>query len=364
MVKECKKCKRKWYYPIKSCIFCQKELTETNPTKYHVKGITEVFIPSTNHKQVPYFDLLLEDEHGDLHIKKTFETHKIGDTISSTKKEEKIEYKIAVIGTGIGVEIAQLAAQAGYEVVLKSRSITSLQKAKTKITTNLLKSLTQEETDEIISSITWTTNEKDITDSDMIIESILENLNKKNALFKRLDEICKKNTIFATNTSSLSITELASYTKRPEKFVGLHFFNPPTKMRLVEVVKGEKTNKKTFDYTVKFAEKINKTVLTVSDTPCFIVNRILMPYLNEAVIALEEGTSTPEEIDLAAKLGLNHPMGPLALIDLIGLDVFIEIMQNLHTRTKNDKYKPAKTALKLVKEGKLGRKTKEGFYKY
>lgn len=364
MVRKCRKCGRKWYYPVETCIFCGVKLDEVKPGEYTVKGVTEVFIPSTFHRQVPYYDLLLEDEQGNHYIKKTFEKHGIGDKIEAKTERKKLDATVGVVGTGIGKYIAELAAESGFKVVFKSRSRESLKKAMEKIEKNLLKTLDEEEKNQVLSSIKDTRDYNDLRDCNIIIESVVEDYDVKKKVFQELDGICGEETIFATNTSSLSVDRLAATTKRPRKFMGLHFFNPPTKMRLVEIVRGSETSQETIEYAERLADEMNKTAVVVKDTPCFIVNRVLMPYLNEAVLTLEDGTAAAEDIDNAAKLGLNHPMGPLALLDLIGLDVFVRIMNNMYERTDNPKYKPSELAVKMVKEGKLGRKTKEGFYTY
>jgi len=286
----------------------------------------------------------------------------VGDRTKAS--DGSVEVVIGVVGTGIGVEIAQLAAQVGFKVVLKSRSRESLDKAFVKLSNKLLKILSVEEKDKILSRIDGVTAFKPLGECDVIIEAIIEDFGEKQRLFAELDRICPDETVFATNTSSLSVSALASATNRADRVVGMHFFNPPTKMRLVEVVRGDKTSAKTLEFIDRIARKMDKTTVVVNDTPCFIVNRMLMPQLNEAVLMLEEKIAKPEDIDSGAKNGLNHPMGPLALLDLIGVDVFVEIMNNLYHRTGNQKYKPAELAVKMVKEGKLGRKTKEGFFRY
>ena len=183
-------------------------------------------------------------------------------------------------------------------------------------------------------------------------------------VFRELEKACKPGTIFASNTSSLSIDDLAAGLKDPSRLVGMHFFNPATKMRLVEVINGAKTKEVAVEQTIGLVESIHKVPVKVRDSPAFIANRILMPYLNESICLLSEGAARKEDIDTTAKLALNHPMGPFQLLDLIGLDVFVEIMKNLHKSTGNPKYKPCPLAEKMVSSGKLGRKTGEGFYKY
>jgi len=360
----CKKCGWACHYDVGECIKCKQKLEEVKPSKLSVRGVTEVLTPSAGHTQVPHYDLLLEDDKGNFFIKKSMEKHAVGDEIKVGDEGEAASGTVGVVGTGIGSGIAQVALQAGFNVVLKSRSEEALRKAKAKIEKRLAKGLGAEELKALLANLKGTTDFSDLKDCDIIIESVIEDDKVKKDLFTQLNEVCAQEAVFASNTSSLSIDELAAASGRPEKFVGLHFFNPPEKMKLVEVVKGAETSKQALDTAVKIAESLNKTVVVVKDSPCFIVNRILMPYLNEAVLVFEEGTAGAADIDEAAKLGLNAPMGPLALLDLIGLDVFVEIMNNLFKRTSNPKYKPAETAVKMMDEGRLGRKSGQGFYAY
>jgi len=367
MVFKCEKCNLVWYYPVKKCIYCKSEVVELKEEKYRVRGITEVFVPSKDHSQVPYYDLLLEDENDNLHIKKSFKKYEIGDVIltDNKKKEEHIKEKIGVIGTGVtGVGIVQVLVSAGFEVILKSRTQESLDRAIQKIGGELLRTTSVSEKNKIIKHIKPTTNLDDLMNVDIIIESVIEDINLKKQLFKELDEILPNNTIIATNTSSLSIDELASAISRPDRFIGMHFFNPVPKMYLVEIVRGEKTSNTTIDKITELAKQINKTPIITKNSPCFIVNRILAAYLNEAIWELYEGVASAEDIDTAVKLGLNHPMGPLALADLIGIDVVLAIMKSLYERANDKKYLPCPIIVKMVEEKKLGIKTKKGFYEY
>jgi len=360
----CKKCGSRWYYDVGKCVYCGSEIEVTEPGAYTVKGITKVLIPSVEHPDVPYYDLLLEDEHGNLHILKTSEKYEIG-SIISRKGEKGIPRKIGIIGTGImGVGIASVALQFECEVILKSRSDEALGEALKKIENYLLKTVDIKEKDRILGNIKPTTDFDDIKYSDIVIECVVEDLEIKKQVFKELDEVCLDKTVLATNTSSLSIDDLASVISDPSRFVGMHFFNPVSKMRLVEIVRGKNTSKKTIELVMSFVEQLNKIPILVSESPGFIVNRIIMPYLNEAAHMLEQETATAEDIDTAAKLGLNLPMGPLALLDLIGLDTFLAIMKNLYKRTGDAKYKPCSLIEKMVKNGRLGQKTKQGFFKY
>lgn len=366
MVFRCEKCNLVWYYPIEKCIYCKGKVVKLKEEKYTVKGITEIFIPSKDHSQVPYYDLLLEDENGNLHIKKSFKKYEIGDVIKDKRgKEGKIKWKIGVIGTGVtGTGITQVFISAGFQVILRGRTSGSLGIAVQKIEGELLRTMSVDERDKIIKNIKQTTNLGDLVNADIIIESVIEDMDVKKQLFKELDEILSDKTIIATNTSSLSIDELASATKRPNKFLGMHFFNPVPKMHLVEVVRGEKTSDDSINKIIELVKQINKTPIVTKNSPSFIVNRILMVYLNEAVWELYDGVASAEDIDTAIKLGLNHPMGPLSLADLIGLDVVLAIMKSLHQRTNNEKYLPCPLIEKMVKEGRLGRKSGGGFYKY
>jgi 3-hydroxybutyryl-CoA dehydrogenase len=204
----------------------------------------------------------------------------------------------------------------------------------------------------------------DCSDADLVIEAVLEQMSLKKEIFSQLDTLCKPETILASNTSSLSITEIASYTRRQSRVIGMHFFNPAPVMKLVEVIKGQLTSPEVQEFVYNLALKIDKTPINVNEAPGFVVNRILVPLVNEAVGIYAEGVASAQEIDQAMKLGANHPMGPLALGDLIGLDVCLAIMEVLHKEFGEDKYRPHPLLRKMVRSGQLGRKSKQGFYKY
>lgn len=278
--------------------------------------------------------------------------------------------KVSVIGTGtMGAGIVQAFAQAGRQVMMKSRSEASNAKALAKISKSLSKlvekgKMQQEEMDSILANIIPTTDYNAIADSDLIIEAAVEQMDLKVELFQMLDSICKPETIIATNTSSLSITGIAAALKRDTQVIGMHFFNPAPVMKLVEIIKGQKTSDEVYRAIHNLCVEIGKTPVAVNEAPGFVVNRILIPMVNEAVGILADGVATKEDIDAAMKLGANHPMGPLALADLIGLDVCLAIMEVLHAEFGEDKYRPHPLLRKMVRANLLGRKTSEGFYKY
>ncbi len=278
--------------------------------------------------------------------------------------------KICVIGTGtMGSGIVQAFAQAGVPVLMKSRSEASNQKAVAKITKSLAKlvekgKVTEEYMNSVLGNITTTAEYSDLADCDLIIEAAVETMELKRELFAQLDQICKPEAILASNTSSLSITEIAGCTSRPEQVIGMHFFNPAPVMKLVELIKGQRTSDEVADKIKALAESIGKVPVMVNEAPGFVVNRVLIPMVNEAVGILADGVATKEEIDEAMKLGANHPMGPLALGDLIGLDVCLAIMEVLHREYGDDKYRPHPLLRKMVRANLLGRKTGAGFFTY
>ena len=277
---------------------------------------------------------------------------------------------VGVLGTGtMGAGIIQVLAQNGYNVVLRARRQTSVDGGRATVEKKLAKlvakeKLTQEDMDAAMARISGSTDLEIMKDADFIIEAATEDMEAKKALFKDLDELCKPECIIATNTSALSITEIAAATGRPDKIIGMHFFNPVPAMKLVEVVKGLATSEETREVVLGLCADFKKTPVDVEEAPGFVVNRILIPMINEAIGILADGVADAEGIDTAMKLGANHPMGPLALGDLIGLDVCLAIMETLYREFGDTKYRPHPLLRKMVRANKLGMKTGVGFFDY
>jgi 3-hydroxybutyryl-CoA dehydrogenase len=275
-----------------------------------------------------------------------------------------------VVGSGqMGNGIAQVAAMSGLNVIMSDIKNEFVVRGLGIINKILQRSvdkakMTSEEMDEILGRITTTVDLKDMADADFVVEAAIEHEPIKFQIFEELDKICASHVILATNTSSIPIGRIAARTKRPDKVVGMHFMNPAPVMKLVEVIRGLATSEETFKTTWDLAEKLGKTPAEANDYPGFIANRILMPMINEAIYCLYHGVGTREDIDTVMKLGMNHPMGPLALADLIGLDTCLAIMDTLSDGFKDSKYRPCPLLRKYVEAGWLGKKTGRGFYEY
>ena len=278
--------------------------------------------------------------------------------------------KIVVIGGGtMGLDIAQVFARNGYDVVVRDIKDEIIQASEARLNKGLDKLVSKGKLDEakkaeILSHMSFTTELAAAADADLVVEAAIENLDIKKSIFAELDSLCKPETILASNTSSISITAIAAATKRADKFIGMHFFNPATVMKLVEVIRGAHTSDETYKTIAELAAAIGKEPVEVNEAPGFVVNKILIPYCNEGVCVLQEGVASAEDIDIAMQLGCNHPMGPLHLGDLIGWDVVLNIMDVLFNETHDSKYRANVLIRKMVRAGKLGIKSGEGFFNY
>ena len=278
--------------------------------------------------------------------------------------------KIAVLGAGqMGNGITQVAACAGYDVIMidikqefVDRGVLAIEKSLAKLVSK--ERMSQGDADSARARISTAIDRSACHDVDLVIEAVPEILDLKLSIFSELDQICKPECILASNTSSISISEIAAATSRPDRVIGMHFMNPVPIMKLVEIINGKETSEQTNSAVIAASDKMGKTALSCNDSPGFISNRILCPMLNEAILTLQEGVAKPEAIDGIMKLGMNHPIGPLALSDLIGLDTVLHIMNVLHEGLGDDKYAPAPLLIEMVEQGKLGRKSGEGFYNY
>jgi len=278
--------------------------------------------------------------------------------------------KVGIVGCGImGGGIAQVSAQSGYQVVVSEINSELLNKGLASINSVLTRSvekgrLSQQDKEAILARIKGTTNTKDFSTCDLVIEAVLEKMDVKKQVFAELDKICPKRAILATNTSCLSVIDMAKATNRPEKVLGMHFFNPAPVMRLLELVKTILTSEETLQTARKFGESIGKTVTVSPDIPAFVIDQLANPFILDAIRMVERSVATAQDIDTSARLGLNHPMGPLELADLVGLDTILFIANALYDELKDPKFAPPTLLKKMVAAGWLGRKTRKGFYEY
>jgi 3-hydroxybutyryl-CoA dehydrogenase len=307
---------------------------------------------------------LLENKQGHKIFQKSFQKYDIGKIID-LKEDIVHNQQIGIVGSGLmGIQLTAYMIQYGFPTVLKTRSDNSKKIAHSKIQKNISKRMSEEEVKKSLQHLTVSTDFNALAKCDLIIEAIAEDITLKKEVFKNLSNVCKPSAIFSTNSSSLSIDELADMTDRPENCIGMHFFNPIHRMDLVEVIIGTATSDQTKSLIIDLVLKINKKPIIIKNSPGYVVNRLLLLQINEAILTLEEGIAAKEDIDNAVKLGLNHPMGPFELADFIGLDICLSILNVLYKKFDNPKYQPSQLLQTMVEEGKFGYKSGEGFYKY
>lgn len=365
MKKACVACKKSYYEDVEECVFCFSKLEHCSPPEnLRVRSYTQVNTPSLNHKETPYYCLLVEDSEGDLFLTKSMLLPEKGQAVNLKEDNLKLDLHIGVIGTGImGRGITQLLLRKGASVTLVSRSNERLKQVQEQISKHLSTFVSLGEKEGLLRNLTLTTAIADLADVDIVIESIKEDLALKRNILEKLNEVCSKETVIATNTSCLSVTELAELVTDPSRVAGLHFSNPVEKMLLAEIVKTKYTSQSTIVLLRGLAERLGKKPTIADDTPGFIANRIFVPYLLEAVYLFEQGVDK-KTIDDSVKFGYNHPLGPLQVIDLMGVDTFYDIVYYLHRSTGNEKFKMPRIIEEMMTKKILGRKTGEGFYTY
>jgi 3-hydroxybutyryl-CoA dehydrogenase len=361
----CSDCGGRLANSLDSCPQCGGTLSESVATRASVEIVTQVMVPSTGHEDVPYWCALVCEDDGSRAIVKLDHEVTVGDTVALGRDDAVDLATVGILGTGVmGRGLAELLLTRGHHVVWIGRSGESVSRGWEKVAERLSRVMDETDVQETRGRLTTGTEHALLGECDVVIEAVVEEMLPKSAMLAAAEERMRPDAILATNTSGLSLDDLSRPLQRPQQFGALHFFNPPTRMRLVETAVCEQTCAETSRFLDEFALSLGKTPVRVAATPAFAVNRSLMPLLNEAVRELEEGVASAEAIDEAVRLGLNHPMGPLALADLIGLDVVVDIMKNLADRTGDETYAPRPLLRSKVAEGALGRKAGRGFYEY
>ena len=361
----CPRCAREYAYELSQCTWCGIALDKREQSAAEIIAITEVRAGSVGHEEVPYWCALGRSEDGSRAIVKLDRAALLGDVLRFGADKAAELVVVGILGTGtMGRSLAELILGRGHRVVWCGRSEERLSRARAALLDRLGRVMDTEQIAEADDRLCTVVGYEALYDVGIVIEAVVEEMAPKQATLAAAEAHMRPDAILATNTSGLSIDELASVLDRPENFGVLHFFNPATRMRLVETAVNASTSAETSEYLDSFAHSLGKTPIRVAAKPAFAVNRALMPLLNEAVRELEEGVAPAESIDEAVRLGLNHPMGPLALADLIGLDIVVSIMDNLAQRTGDETYAARPLLRRLVSQGLLGRKSGQGFYKY
>jgi len=360
----CSTCGLTYAYDLAVCTSCGSMLEPLRVSRRVALAVTEVATPSIGHGDVPYWCVLAEAEDGHRCVAKSSRAVSVGDTLTEDAAAPAgCIQAVGIVGSGVMARgLVELMLSRGHRVVWVGRSLERLDASREKVVERLAKAMDENQTGEALGRLVMSGSTTALAECDIVIEAIVEELEPKQDIIRRIEEVVGEECIIATNTSSLPLDAMSLGMRRPQRFGGLHFFNPPMRMRLVEVVRGPQTDDAVESMLVQFAESLGKTSIPVAAGPGFVVNCVLMPLLNEAVRALEDGIAPAEAIDEAVMLGLNHPMGPLALADLIGLDVVTNIMDDLYGRLGDEAYAPRPLLKQLVQEGKLGRKTGEGLF--
>jgi len=362
---QCPSCARRYSYPLTECTFCRVSLIEQETRSGEVVAVTEVSVPSLGHEDVPYWCALVARPQGGFAVVKRDLPTVVGETVTFGVDEEAATYTIGVVGSGVMARgLVELFLSRGQCVVWTGRSLERLRGAQAKVADRLARVMDEDQLSAAVSKLELADSVSALGSCDLVIEAVVEEVEPKLAILKDIEAAVRPDAVIATNTSSLPLDVLASALSDASRFGGMHFFNPPTRMRLVEVVRAPQTSDETDRFLYDLSVSLGKLPVRVANGPGFVVNRVLMPLLNEAVRALEDDAAPAEDIDEAVRLGLNHPMGPLALADLIGLDVVVSIMEDLHARLGDEAYAPRPMLRELVEAGRLGRKTGAGFYDY
>lgn len=362
----CSGCGLRYAYSVDECTVCRAAVAEPEGGRDgEIVAITEVAAPSLGHEDVPYWCALVSLVDGGYAVVKRDTPAQVGDAVRLGAGKVATPHHVGVVGSGVmAAGLVELFLARNQTVAWVARSLERLERAKAKVDSRLVRIMDQEQLEAAQAMLTLSDDMASLAECDLVIEAVVEEVEPKLAVLRGIEQTVSSDCLIVTNTSSLPLDVLARGLGRPERFGGMHFFNPPMRMRLVEIIRAPETSDEIDKRMFELSLSLGKIPVRVSNSPGFVVNRVLMPLLNEAVRTLEDGVAPAEDIDEAIRLGLNHPMGPLALADLIGLDVVVNIMDDLHGRLGDKAYAPRPLLRQLVEDGKLGRKAGAGFYDY